>query len=249
MEKVFLLGASSFIGKNIIEELKENFQLNVLSRPDFDLLDKNSFSKYDFSNSTIIDCINVNNGNAAEIDKCNIDGFGDFITFLKNRHTNFKYFYFSTISVLSPQICAINKYVNSKKIAEDLLIASGITYHIVRLSFPIGKGENPTRLTTRLINSINKNEELTLTDIKLNITSVKCLADNISDLVSFKQNKITFFSNNKYVPLTDLVLAIETVLKRKANYKIVAAKDHFEPLSNEPVHCELDLVKIVSNMI
>lgn len=249
MKKIFLLGSSSFIGKNIYPELRSNFETVSLSRPQFDFLDPKTYISIDFSNSIIVDCINVNNGNTEEINKCNIEGFIGFLDFLKDKHSNTKYLYFSTISVISDEICKANAYVNSKKIAEEYLKNSGLLYHIVRLSFPIGKGENEMRLTTRLINSIKNKSELKLSDIKLNITPVNCIAEQITKLVSFNSNLITFFSNNKYTPLIDLVKAIESALGIKANYKLIEQNSHFEPLSNNPVGFDLNLDKLVSEMI
>lgn len=249
MKKIFLLGSSSFIGKNIYSILRSNFEVITLSRPQFDFLDPTTYLEIDFSNSIIVDCINVNNGNTEQINECNIEGFKVFLDFLKDTTSNCKYLYFSTISVISDEICKANAYVNSKKIAEEYLENSGLIYHIVRLSFPIGKGENEMRLTTRLINSIKKNTELKLSDIKLNITPVNCIADQITNLVSFKSNLVTFLSNNKYTPLIDLVKAIETALGVKANYTIIGQNSLFEPLTDKPISCELNLNKIVSEMI
>lgn len=249
MQKIFLLGSTSFVGSNIVLELKKHYDVVELARPNFNFLDPETFTQINFSNAIIIDCINVNNANNSEIENCNIKGFKIFIDYLMKNHSNVKYLYFSSISVLSKTIISQNSYINSKYVAENYLINSDITYHIVRLSYPIGKGENNTRLTSRLIKSIKNGEKITLSDIKINLTPIECISENIFSLTLFNNNKITFLSNNIYIPLLELVYKISELLNIKPNYIITKSSDHFEPTSDTPIRCDVNLLDCLKNMI
>lgn len=249
MQKVFLLGSTGFVGKNISSELAKKYNVIELARSQFDFLNSNTFLEIDFSNSIIVDCINVNNGNAGEIINCNVNGFQMFIDFITQNHVNVKYLYFSSISVLSEEIKKQNIYVNSKFIAEKYLMHSGLIYHIVRLSYPIGKGENPNRLISRFIKSIKEKQTLSLSNIKINITPIKCIANDINSLVRFDGNRVTFFSSNVYLSLTEIVDKIGDLLNVKPNYTVTKSDNRFEPVSDNPINCSIDLISCLKDMI
>jgi dTDP-4-dehydrorhamnose reductase len=249
LQKLFLLGSTSFVGKNLVVELSKHYEVIEFSRPYFDFLDPISYSTIDFSKSIIVDCINVNNGNMNDIENCNSNGFRLFLDNIIQHHKQTKYIYFSTISVISDEIVSQNNYVKSKLLAEDYLKESGILHHIIRLSYPIGKGENKLRLTSRLIKDIKNKERITISDIKINLTPVKCLAENIFQLTQFEENKTTFFSNNVYISLQDFVETIGELLSIKPNYIINKSETHFEPISENPIGCDVKLLDCLKEMI
>ena len=215
-----------------------------------DILNPKSFYNVDFDNSIIIDCINVNNGNKIEIENCNIRGFNSFMGHLTKNHKSIKYLYFSTISVLSEEIRKQNMYVHSKFIAENLLISSSkLNHHIVRLSYPIGKGENVMRLISRFVKSIKEGNMLSLSDIKINITPIECISQQINHLVKFETNKITFLSNNVYTSLIEIVNCLGFLLKKEPIYKITHENNHFEPKSDMPITCNFDLLECFKKIL
>ena len=249
MQKLFLLGSTSFVGKNIVVELKKHYDVIELSRPSFDFLNPKTYATIDFSESIIVDCININNGNVNDIEDCNLNGFKLFLDHIILNYTQIKYIYFSTISVLSTEIVNKNTYVNSKFLAEEYLGNSNLLHHIIRLSYPIGKGENKLRLTSRLIHAIRNQDPITIFDIKINFTPILCLAENIFELTQFKENKVTFFSNNIYISLAEFVEKIGHLLSLKPNCIINKSDNYFEPKSDNPIKCDSKLLDCLREMI
>ncbi|MBL7932166.1 MAG: NAD-dependent epimerase/dehydratase family protein [Bacteroidia bacterium] len=228
----YILGENSFVGKTLFEYMKDKTHCYLVARKTIDLLNPATFSNIDFSNSVIIDCINVNNGNKEEIVRTNVSGFTNLINYLKQKAVNLKYVYMSTISVTDETAVKGSAYVNSKKTAEDTLMASGLDYQIMRLSYPIGKGENKSRLFPRLISQLKNNEPVTVNDILINPNAVE---DVVKDIYHQLQGpKITFISSNNYFSLAGLVLFLKENLRSESSITVNEAKEQYLPKSETP---------------
>lgn len=211
-KKYIVLGANGFLGSNISAFLhKNNFQAKVLTRTELDLLKPESYDAVDFSNSMIFDCIARIDGSKEEIELTNNRGLVNFLEYLNKEHSNFTYVYFSSLSTLKREIIDKNVYVASKFKAEEF-IKNGVADHkIIRLSFPVGQGESPNRLLSRLINKLKKNEALVIDEIKINITPISGLIQWLPELIALKEKEINFTDGQVY-SLAEIVsyLAKET---------------------------------------
>lgn len=228
----YILGENSFVGKNLFEYMKDETDCKLVPRKVIDFLDPATFSNLNFANCRIIDCINVNNGNKEEVIRTNMTGFSVFIGYLKQQVVKVKYVYISTVSVMDEVAVKSNPYVFSKKAAEDILISSGLDYQIMRLSYPIGKNENKSRLFPRLISQLKNNEPVTVNDILINPNAVE---DVVKDIYHQLQGpKITFISSNNYFSLAGLVLFLKENLRSESSITVNEAKEQYLPKSETP---------------
>ncbi len=232
MSKFLILGKNSFVAGALFDLVKNKEEALLISKDDLDFTNKNTFKNIDFDNSTIIDCVNVNNGNSEEIMRCNVNGFKDFCNYIRSTAKSIKYVYVSTISVLSEDAIASSVYVQSKKQAEEYLISSGIDYHIIRLSYPIGPGENKNRLITRLINNLKDNQLIKINNILINLNDINDVVKSMYG--SFFKSKISFISNNKYMYLSDVVFFLKERIGSQSLIEVIEVKEQFSPLSDTP---------------
>jgi len=247
MNKVFILGANSFVGKSLHNLIKKKEKSYLVSKEKINFSDPSTFKSINFNNSIIVDCININIGNEKNIFDCNVTGFSQFIEYLKNNAVNFKYIYISSISVLSKESIETSPYVTSKKMAEQFLINSGVNYQIMRLSYPIGKNENSNRLISRLIDNLKYNKPITVNNILINL-------NNISDVVEaiyreFSKSGIFFISNNQYVYLKDIVLFLKDKLNSKSTVEVLETQNQFQPLSEHPFVSTVGIKSTLLQMI
>ena len=247
MAKIYILGQNSFVGKALYAFIRDKENCQLVSRQEIDFLSKETFSNINFDNSIIIDCINVNNGNADQIMKCNYTGFVDFCTYLKKSHQNVKYVYISSISTIAEEIVDKNVYVGSKKKAEDFLISSGLDYQIVRLSYPIGKGENKDRLVSRMIDLLKNNKEINIQDIQINFNDVNEVCVSIYDQL-FK-DRVIFVSNNSYTSLYDAILFLKKALKSDSIIHKTDVEQQFTPKSEKPYTSKRELKELLLTLV
>jgi len=245
--KIFILGAGSFVGRFFFDHIKEKENCSLISKNEINFLDLKTFSNIDFNNSIILDCINVNNGTENEIMECNYFGFQKFCNYLKANQTIVKYVYVSTISVLSQEAVESSAYVRSKKIAEDYLMQSGIDYQLMRLSYPIGKGENSNRLISRLISNLKADRDININDISINLNYINDVV--LQMYAELSKSKQVFISNNIYAPLKEVVFYLKARLGSKSNITITEAIDYFKPLTKTPFTPSLDLKSVLSEML
>lgn len=247
MAKIYILGQNSFVGKALYTIISDKEDCHLISRSEIDFLNKETFSNINFDDSIIIDCINVNNGNADQIMKCNYTGFVDFCTFLKKSHKNVNYVYISSISTISEEVVAKNIYVASKKKAEDFLISSGLDYQIVRLSYPIGKGENKDRLVSRMIDLLKHNKEINIQDIQINFNDVNEVSTSIYD--QLLKDRIIFVSNNIYTSLYDAILFLKKTLKSESIIHKTDVERQFTPKSEKPYASKIELKDLLQTLL
>ena len=205
-----VLGANGFIGRNIFNALKKkNRKVLGLNRKQFDLSDSNTYSKFDFSNSTILDAIVSVDDDEEKIYKTNLESMKSFITYLKKNCTSFNYIYLSTVSTQVEEQVSKSAYVRSKCLAENYIIDSLDKYKIIRLIFPFGKDENANRLISRLIGKIKTGDSVSLDNIFLNLTPIEYLSENIDTLLNCDEVEINFTDNIVY----ELRLIVEYMYK------------------------------------
>jgi nucleoside-diphosphate-sugar epimerase len=247
MNKVFILGAKSFVGKSLHDLIKDKEESYLVSKEKINFLDTATFQNINFNSSIIVDCINVNNGNEKDIMNCNITGFSSFLNYLKKNATDFKYIYISTVSVLSKESVETSHYVKSKKNAEEFLINSGINYQIVRLSYPIGKNENSNRLISRLIENLKNNKPISVNNVLINLN---CISDVVKEIYhQFSNSGIFFISNNQYLYLKEIVLLLKDKLNSKSTVEVFETQNQFQPLSEHPFIPSVDIKSTLLQMI
>lgn len=218
-----------------------------VNRMKIDFLKPDSFLNISFSNETIIDCINVNNGVAEDIMNCNLKGFKWFVDYLTQHDFSGKYVYISTISVLDDAALKGSVYVRSKREAEDYLKQSGLDYQIIRISYPFGKKENPQRLLPRLKKQLENNEPVKINNIKINLNFIEDVVNTVFN--SIGKNCEMFISNNQYVYLEDVVYRMKQKLRSESVIEILPAKTSFMPLSETPYSCKYNVLDKLEDTI
>lgn len=224
-------GAGGFIGRAIVRHLEAS-AANVLApdRHKFDLADAATYPAHSFCNTIIVDCIAKIDGTGEERRSVNYDGLMSFIGYLNEQCPDqYRYVYFSTLSILDPALVAQNEYVNTKSMAEQLLRRQVKDYKIIRLSYPFGEGESSMRLISRLIKQIKNGEVLTLSNISVFLTPVQLLLDSMDMLLSLPQREINFLAG-RAVTLEEIVLTIGDALGITPVYKVADG-----PLMHPPV--------------
>lgn len=247
LERIQILGENSFVGKSLYNFLASKcLESQIISKQTLNFLDVSTFSNLIFSNSIIIDFVNVNNGVESEIMNCNFYGFKNFIDYLKSTQINVTYVYISTISVLSVTAVNSSVYVKSKKLAEDYLIDSGLNYQIQRLSYPIGRGENNKRLISRIIKDLKEGKTITVNNTLINLNDINDVVNGIfSQLL---KNRISFISNNKYLYLSDIVFFLKEAIKSKSQINVEELENKFVPVSDTPTELS-DIKETLLKMI
>jgi len=228
MQKCYVLGSSSFIGRSVIDKLSKAYQVIPLYKELFDITNEQCYKNFDFSNSIIIDCIVAVDKNS-EIITCNVKGFEKYILFLKEHAENFQYVYFSTTSTQIVSQRQNNTYVKSKYLAENILKAYIENYKILRLTFPFGTAENANRLFSRLIGQIYRNEHIQIKNITMNLTPVEYLCSSLINLLKNNNKEINFTFKGKVFRLIDIAKYITSEL----NYSNISY------LHEEEVHLEV----------
>ena len=228
MQKCYVLGSNSFIGRNVIDNLSQAYQVIPLSRRLFDITNSLSYGNFDFSNSILIDCI-VAVDRGSEIINTNVKGFEQYILFLKKNAKNIQYLYFSTTSTQIVSQRQNNTYVNSKYLAENILKANIENHKIVRLTFPFGIAEKANRLFSRLIGQVHRNEHIEIKNITMNLTPVEYLNSSLINLLNDNSNEIDFTFEGKVFKLIDIMKYIASQL----NYANV------EYLEEQEIHLEV----------
>lgn len=242
-----ILGAGGFVGRHLAEFVNSRTECVAVDRKTLDFLDSNTYSNIDFTNTTIIDCVNVNNGNEREMMTCNVEGFGNFLSWLSNSFNTVHYVYLSTVSVLLPEAVEASAYVRSKKLAEESLKQSGLSYQIMRLSYPVGRGENPQRLLPKLISEMKNNRPLKLNDISINLNDVNDVVKDIYRKIGTATE--TFISSNNYQRLPDVIGWLRDLLKSESTIQVNPAEKQADPVSDQPFVPARDIRETLKDLI
>ena len=132
-----------------------------------------------------------------------------------------KIVYFSTCSMYDTYF-DISVYTEHKIRMENLVISKAKIYNIFRMSQVLGLN-NRHQLIGFLCNSIIDGEEFELFNIERNIVDIDDIYRLVSSILNNKiyNNTIQNIANTKNIKVLDLVVLIEKILNKSANYKIV----------------------------
>ena len=216
-KRYYILGATGFIGKHVAATLsKLRADIVELNRPRYDFKDPQSLFDLDYEDSIIIDCATLADGDEAEIQSVVLNGPKKFVDFLAG--TRVRYIYFSTSTVTHEKVVQENAYVRCKKEMEKSILNLDDST-IIRLSLPYGPGESPNRLISRLTSKVAKGEAITIGDIRLPLTPLPFLIDNLQALFQSKKRIINFSDGAAY-QLMEVVEAIFSALNIHPEYQL-----------------------------
>lgn len=240
--KYIILGRNGFLGKHLTVAFKNrDSNVTALDRNQFDITEPKTYNINQFRDSTIIDCIaNIDNPDTT-LD-VNYTSLKLFIDSLNKNNINYKYIYFSTTSVDLPALRNGNPYIKSKFHAEDYIKKNIKSYLILRLSFPIGRGQDKNRLIPNLVSKIQNKEKLTIDRLKLNITPISFITKNIFEVIK-KNNKTLNFTHKKQLSLEGIVKFIYKQLNVKENYTISNTSLDISVRENFAINDEIDIDK------
>ena len=125
MEKVLLIGASGFIGKNLIPKLSKKYIVSKPTSSNLNLLDTSTFNNW-FNNIDLVINFALDR-NDSEF-KVNTLGVSNLVKICKDK--NLPLLHFSTINVEDDPH---SNYAKSKFQGEQIIHNSGLRYRIIRL--------------------------------------------------------------------------------------------------------------------
>lgn len=186
------------------------------------------FSSYEDKPDFLLFCSGVSNSTCT-----NIDEFERETNLLQQHiqaHPNKRFVYFSTCSIYDPSQ-RNRPYVQHKLAMEQLIQEQHTNYLIVRTSNLVGRTPNPNTVLNFLFNAIQHEQaielwahaERNLMDVDDVFKSVNYILEN--DL--FKNNIIALANTTSYA-VTDIVVALEQFLGKKAHYTLVNKGQAFE---------------------
>lgn len=141
----------------------------------------------------------------------------DLINFAKDR----KFIYFSTCSIYDTY-SEISDYTKHKIAMENLVTNKSNNYIIIRLPQIIGKNSE-NQLIAFLFNSIQNEKIFKLYDIERNVIAIDDVEIIFDYIVNDNTcvNKIINIANSKNIKVLDLVLILEKIIQKKANFNII----------------------------
>lgn len=131
--------------------------------------------------------------------------------------------YFSSCSLDDPSINS-NPYHLHKKNMESLIISNAKKYIIFRAPSIIAKKGSPTLIINYLMNKILNNEPFEIWEnATRNIIDIDDLYKIISYIIDNKlfQNETVNVAYPKNLTILEIVYALESTFKKKANYKLI----------------------------
>lgn len=148
-KRILVIGGSGYIGQTLVEMLRKNYKVTVLSRNPKEIIEEIKYLKGDVTNKDFL-LKNIKNFDiiiylAAVIRTLKKSKYKENIIGLKNTleamHTTKikKILYFSTQNI---HIKKTGPYSNSKKICEKILINSSFNYTIIRPNYVYGVDKN-----------------------------------------------------------------------------------------------------------
>lgn len=197
--KIGVLGASGFVGSALAEHLeKAGHEVTGLSRPDFELTRPATFSRIPADLETLI--LAAGHVGAAPQDRVlwrtNVEAVYALTEFLNKRGPPRLLVYLSSGAVYGRSKAVLTRhsptrpddlYGLSKLLAEQILSSMLKTEAmILRLFFPFGPGQKPTRLIPRLIGRIRGGEPVDVTrdgGLKINPLFIEVLVRQIAALL------------------------------------------------------------------
>jgi len=177
--RILIIGASGFVGKNLALEFAQNESLSVLARPtsDIELFKNNPRIRIVFGDletnqglaealngiEVVIDCAAKNMGRSYwEFYRTNVQGTANLINAMLKTNVR-KLLYLSSHAACGPCACneprrenepakPVSFYGRTKKMAEDLVRKSGLSYTIVRPVAVYGPHDKEILTYVKLLN-------------------------------------------------------------------------------------------------
>lgn len=202
------------------------------------------FESYKYNSDILIFASGVSDSKETRISEFNREK--ELLVESINKNKDKKLVYFSTCSMYDTYF-EKNHYTNHKLEMENLISTSCSNYNIFRLSQVVGKN-NKNQLLGFLNDKIQHNENFTLYDIERNlidISDVKKIIDLLLMRENFK-NQIINIANKNNIFVIRLVEKLETILYRKANYRIVNKNGDFI-IDTHQISNELEILDINNN--
>ncbi len=250
MKKIFVAGASGFIGKSLVKYLKEKKKFKVVSASSkkkanilqIDFTKKIKLKKkFDWiihiaAHHKIEDFAKYPKIKA----KRNVAMTKNLMNFAK-KNKIYNYIFFSTIDInFKPFPTSKNIYIKSKINSEKYLLNEFNKKYlkniqILRLPAVVGKKSGKNFVKNLIIN-LRKNKEINIWNENKyfnNLVHVNDLNRLIFFLISEKSkknNKIIDCVSSKPIKLKNLVLNLKKKLKSKSNIKFLKMKNHFKKI-------------------
>ncbi|MBI3986944.1 MAG: SDR family oxidoreductase [Lentisphaerae bacterium] len=197
--KIGVLGASGFVGSALVEHLeKAGHDVTGLSRPDFDLTRPATFARIPAGIETLILAAGHVGGAPKDrvLWRTNVEAVYALTEFLNKRGPPRLVMYLSSGAVYGTAKAVVTShsparpdslYGLSKLLAEQILSSMLNTeVMILRLFFPFGPGQKPTRLIPRLIGRIRSGEPVDVTHdggLKINPLFIEVLVRQTAALL------------------------------------------------------------------
>lgn len=137
--------------------------------------------------------------------------------------------YFSSFSINDTDDTKNTPYLLHKKFMEDLVKTTASNFLIVRTSNVVGGRGQPGNLTNFIYHHLMNNIPFDVwTNTNRNLIDVEHLAA-MTDyyLKNYAVNTTAFMVNPVDIPIKEVVLVFERLLKKKANYDLVAKGDYY----------------------
>jgi nucleoside-diphosphate-sugar epimerase len=136
--------------------------------------------------------------------------------------------YFSTYSIADPSMQQ-KAYILHKIKMEELIAKTAKKYCIIRTSNLVGDTPNPNTIANYLTQKVRSGEPFEGWNIKRNLLDVAHLcAMTHSFILQKKENQTIYLVSPISYSVLDIVVCLERILQKKANYTIVEKGANFE---------------------
>jgi len=240
--KIGVTGSNGFIGKHLIDALKErkNVKLSYFDLPEYNLLNLDSVKNFVVGKDVIVHAAAVNKGSNLEIVAGSVVAAYNLISAIKKFGRKTKLIFLSSIQAETDTI-----YGLSKKLTEIMLQDFSREYQtpitIFRLTNVFGEGCRPfyNSVIATLSYQIANNKKLTLSDInkKINFIYVKDVVSIILREVFARRKQHFYFkkvTSNNTITVKNLSYLIKSLSELK-NPKRLKSKFHKDLYST---YCE-----------
>jgi dTDP-4-dehydrorhamnose reductase len=136
-------------------------------------------------------------------------------------NANKLFVYFSTYSINDPSMQQ-KAYISHKIAIEQLIAATANRYLIIRTSNLMGQTDNPYIIGNYLYQKVATGEPFECWNVQRNLLDIKHLCAMAHRVIETETlNKTIFLINPLSYSVLEIVVCLETILKKKANYTVV----------------------------
>lgn len=261
--KILIAGGTGFVGSNLVDELKTNNCVYILSEKESRIYANVRYIKQDLTKPIRQDLPKVDaiivlaQGNQqfpdGAITEFKVNTLSTLELLEWGRKNKIKRFlYASTGGVYGYGVRRFREtdlprsknFYEGTKIAAESLIWQYRKYFnciIMRFCFPYGPKMAPQRLFSRLISNINHNKEILIKnggEPKINPIYIADLVTAIIKLTRFKESVILNIGGNNVYSIKSISLKISKIVGKKPNFRYIR-----EQLNNQNLICDISLAK------